>query len=186
MCGLPQDIDAYNKEREEFFAKYDEYFSKLLQWEEQAGLTVGVDLTLSNDGTAPATDIDVFLHFPDDILVFEADELPKGPEAPDPPRRTDTLMHFSALTGYGPSSLLRSPLAYLPNVNFNSSASANQERHRISYWSKNLKHGFTEKLDAVYFRFPNRQAVRQFEAEYEISSAELAQPASGKLHFVSS
>jgi hypothetical protein len=55
MCGLPQDIEAYNKEREEFFAKYDEYFSNLLQWEEHAALTVAVELTLSNDGTPPTS-----------------------------------------------------------------------------------------------------------------------------------
>lgn len=186
MCGLPQDVDAYNKERDEFFPKYDEYFSNLLRWEEHFALTVGVELTLSNDGTAPATDIDVFLHFPDDIILLEADDLPNRPKEPEPPQLTDTLTRFASLTGRDPSSLLRSPLAYLPDVNVNSAVSANQSQRRINYWSRNLKHGFIEKLDAVYFRFPNRQAVRSFEVEYEISSAELPQPASGKLHFVNS
>lgn len=186
MCGVTQSVEAYNKEREAFLAKYDEYFNKLLQWEEQAALTVELELELSNIGTAPATDIDVVLRFPEDIVVFEADDFPKRPEEPEPPYRTDTLMHFSALTGYDPSSLLRSPYTHFPHVNVNSSASANQERHQVNYWSRNLKHGFTEKLDPVYFRFPNRQAVRQFHAEYEISSAELPEPLIGRIHFVTS
>lgn len=186
MCGLPQSVEAYNKEREAYFTKYDEYFSKLLQWEEDAALTVEVDLTLSNEGTAPATDIDVIVRFPEDILIFEAADFPKRPVEPEPPYRNDTLTHFSALTGYDPSSLLRSPFMSLPDVNVNSSVSAKPEQRQVSYWSRNLKHGFTEKLDAVYFRFPNRQAVRQFQVEYEISSAELPQPTTGTLYFVAS
>lgn len=184
MCGVTESVEKYNKEREAFLAEYDEYFSKLLQWEEYAALTVEVDLTLSNEGTAPATDIDIILRFPEDIVVFEEDDFPERPEEPKPPYRTDTLMHFSALTGYDPSSLLQSTNTAFPHVNVNSSASANQEQHQVNYWSRNLKHGFTEKLDPVYFRFPNRQAVRQFQVEYEISSAELPEPTTGKLHFV--
>lgn len=184
MCGITEDVGKYNKEREAFLAKYDEYFSKLLQWEEYAALTVEVNLTLSNEGTAPATDIDVILRFPEDILVFEEDDSPERPEEPEPPYRTDTLMHFSALTGYNASNLLQSTNAAFPHVNVNSSASANQEQHQVNYWSRNLKHGFTEKLDPVYFRFSNRQAVRQFQVEYEISSAELPAPIIGKINFV--
>jgi len=186
MCGLPQSVEEYNKEREAFFAEYDEYFSKLLQWEEDAALTVELELTLSNEGTAPATDIDVIVHFPEDIVIFEPDDFPKRPVEPEPPYRDDTLTLFSALTGYDPPSLLRSPFTSLPDVNVNSYTSANAEQRQIKYWSRNLKHGFTEKLDAVYFRFPNRQAVRQFQAEYRISSAELPQLVTGTLHFVAS
>lgn len=184
MCGITGDVEQYNKEREIFLAKYEEYFSKLLQWEEWVALTVEVELTLSNEGTAPATDIDVILRFPEDIVLFEEDDCPKRPEEPEPPSRTDTLMHFSALTGYDPSSWLPSTHTDFPHVNVNSSASANQEQNEINYWSRNLKHGFTEKLDPIYFRFANRQAVRQFQVEYEISSAELPEPITGTLHFV--
>lgn len=183
MCGVPQDIDAYNLEREAYFTKYDAYYRERLDWEELAALTVQVNLTLFNDGTAPATDIDIYLHLPDDVIVFKSDAFPKRPKEPKPPRRTDMLSLFSSLTDYDHTSLLRSPSLFVPDVDINSSVAADQDKHRIRYWSRNLKHGFTEKLDAVYFRFPNRQAVRNFEAEYEISASELSEPASGTLHF---
>lgn len=183
MCGITENVEAYNKEREAFLAKYEEYSSKLLQWEEFAALTVAVELTLSNTGTAPATDIDIILRFPADIVVFEADDFPERPQEPKPPERADVLRHFSPFTGYDPSSLFNFSDRN-PSLNLDSSARADEEEHQLHYWSRNLKHGFTEKLDTVYFRFPDREAVRQFQAEYDISSVELPEPITGTIHFV--
>jgi hypothetical protein len=185
MCGVTENVADYNKKLQSFLVKYEEYCSALRQWEELAALTVAVELTLSNEGTAPATDIDIILRFPGDIVVLEEDDFPERPEEPKPPERADILNHFSAFTAYDPSSLLQLPDTDFP-MNLTSSARADQEEHAVHYWSKNLKHGFTETLDPIYFRFPDRQAVRQFQVEYEISSAELPEPITGTIHFVTS
>lgn len=183
----PERVARYNEERDTFLKQYREYLEKLLEWEETVALTVELGLTLSNTGTAPASDIDVILSFPDDLLLMEGDDLPSRPEEPEPPLRPSGVfdVSFAAMMGTRDiSGLLRSPYSHFPSVNVNSSVSIDSEAHRVNYWSRNLKHGFTEKLEPIYFRFPSRQSIRQFQVEYEISSSELSQPNAGLVHFV--
>lgn len=191
MCGTlltPERAQEYNKESEAFLIKYNEYHSKLLHWEEQAALTVELELTLSNKGTAPATNIDIILRFPEDIILFEAGDFPKRPKEPRPPDRPSCAvfpdMRQFLLGGPDYSGLLQTPYPTLSHVKANSAARVDLEDHHIHYWPRNLKHGFTEELEKIYFRFPSRQSVRQFHAEYEISSAELPEPITGRIHFV--
>ncbi len=77
--------DRYNDELQKFYASHGAYLEKLLIWEEQHARSLEVTLILSNNGTAPASDIDVVLTFPEDIELFEPDDLPQRPEAPEPP-----------------------------------------------------------------------------------------------------
>lgn len=193
MCGTlltPERADQYNKEREAFLVKYIEYHNNLIQWKEQTALSVELELTLSNGGTAPASDIDIILSFPEDIILIEADEFPKPPKEPKPPQRPDCSvfpdMRQLLFRDTDYIQLLRAPLSVSSDLNVQGGARSNAEEHQIHYWSRRLKHGFTEKLDPLYFRFVNRGAVRQFHAEYEISSAELPEPIIGKIHFVTS
>lgn len=183
----PERVSYYNQKLDIFLAQYEGYLDKLLEWEEQAALTIQVELTLSNAGTAPGSDIDVILRFPDDIILINEDNLPAQPNQPEPPLRPDRIAAtggFPMLGDRDISNLLRSPHTNFSAPNINSSASVKPGEHQANYWLRNLKHGFTEKLDAIYFRFPDRKSVRQFHVEYEISVAELPGPTIGNLHFV--
>lgn len=183
----PERVSDYNAKLDTFLAEYEGYLEKLLEWEELAALTIQVELTLSNAGTAPGSDIDVILRFPNDIILINEGDLPVPPKQPEPPQRPDRIPSIGGLPLLRDrdfSSLLRSPHTDFSASNSNSSASVNPGEHQASYWLRNLKHGFTEKLDTVYFRFRDRNAVRQFHVEYEISVAELPERTTGNLHVV--
>jgi hypothetical protein len=88
LFGLSDErIDKYNQELSEFYSAYAAYLEKLAAWEEQDARTFKVELVLSNRGSAPASEIDAVLDFPDDLELIEIEELPKGPNAPEPPVR---------------------------------------------------------------------------------------------------
>jgi hypothetical protein len=74
-------IVRYNDERETFLRQYEKYLADLKIWEKQRALTIGLELSVSNAGTAPASDIDVVLWFPDDLILLTKDDLPKTPKA---------------------------------------------------------------------------------------------------------
>jgi hypothetical protein len=175
-------IVRYNDERETFLRAYEKYLADLKIWEEQHALTIGVELSVSNAGTAPASDIDVVLLFPDDLILLTKDDLPKRPKAAVPPAPPDSV---ASLLGAA-----RSPLGlgdYLHRIDMpdlDSTARAGCHEYEVSYWLRNLKHGFTGKLRGVYFRFPDRQAVRSFSVNYQLSATELPIAISGELHFV--
>lgn len=183
----PERVASYNREREAYLVEYGNYFHKLLDWERQSALTVELQLTLSNEGKAPATDIDIILHFPDDMLLIDSQKVPKRPQPPRPPERPDETENL-----FGPSRIsvpdmfhpLRPQHGKLLIPDAHRSATVDLARFEAKYWCRNLKHGFTEKLDPTHFRFRDRVSVRQFQVEYEISAAELSERTTGKLHFV--
>ena len=181
----PERVALYNNGREEFLAEYQKFLDELLVWEEQKALTVEVRLSLSNTGTAPASDVDIILHFPDDLVLMITDDLPPAPDQPEPPQRPDRIPDlWGSSLGGNFTGLLHPTYPELPTPRFDSSAEVNPERHQATYWLKNLKHGFTQKLEPVFFWFPDRGSVRQFHAEYQISAAELPEAITGRLHFL--
>jgi hypothetical protein len=67
----PREFDRYNSERQPFFDAYEQHLRTT--WDSFARQSMSFPFTLevSNDGTAVATDVDVFTHFPDEVEVME-------------------------------------------------------------------------------------------------------------------
>jgi hypothetical protein len=64
--GLSKDqIDRHNEKLRQFYSDYSAYLHKLAAWGEQTARTVWVELVLCNRGSAPASDVDAVLDFPD-------------------------------------------------------------------------------------------------------------------------
>jgi hypothetical protein len=184
----PDYIDRYNEELKTFFSAYETYLDQLLRWETARSLMVPLRLILSNRGNAPASQIDVMLTFPDDILLLESDSLQRiaEPEPPKPPRKPatglgelmssssrlhETLAH-SFLPHFQPAALARDGD---PNVD---------SGHKVGFSISTLKHSFDFTLEGVHFRFPSRQAARSYPVQYHVSAAELPEAITGSLHIV--
>jgi hypothetical protein len=120
--------------------------------------------------------------------LFELEDFPERPKEPRPPDRPNCSvfpdMHSLLVNGLDYSGLIPTPYPSLPDLHIGRSARIDAEEHCIHYSFRSLKHGFNEELEKLHFRFPDRQSVRSFHAEYEISSAELPEPITGKIHFV--
>jgi predicted ribonuclease YlaK len=80
-------INEYNQNLEGFFTEYEEYFNELADFYAWERRTAALEIILFNEGTCPADDIDIFMHFPDGFELFEEDQYLKAPEKPEAPRK---------------------------------------------------------------------------------------------------
>ena len=176
--------DKYNEELEQYFTQYQHYLDDHAAWRETLSLHHLVKLVIANDGTAPASNVDLDLFFPDGTRPVDEDDILEEPEAPKAPRRPQGIMEMPDLGGSG----------YLPSVftpNLHDMINANDDGQpivgkdgdsvRIGYSS--LKHGFSVTSDGLLFRFADATAVRAFSVEFCLSADELPDALEGQLHF---
>ncbi len=177
---LPKDVDQYNTGLDSFYVDYERYLPALIEHENNVRRTARLELTLRNDGGAPAEDVDIMLHLPDGFEVFDAEERPEPPPAPKPPIRPNSLAErFGAAGGIG----LRIPsLTHLgppPNVSVPTIKKTNS--YRVDFHVRNLKHGFAVALRPLFLAFPTG-GVRSFAFEYALAPSNHPKPACGKIH----
>lgn len=166
---------AHNEKVEAYYRSYERYLDKQKEYERLMIRSLDVDLLLKNIGTAPATDIDLEIQFPDFITFFgDRGELPEPPKTPSPP--APTLYPFSvpeiAATRFPDhmSSLVRQ-------------MDIDPEARRVSFHFRDLKHHREEVLDTFSFSFETPEALSSFDADYVITAAEPIEPFRGKIRF---
>ena len=99
VLGLPpEEVDRYNSQLEDFFERYKRYVEADWKFRQYRSLTVGLELLVVNEGTAPADDLDVYLHFPDGFLLFEEQVMPEPPH--DLPRHVNPGLDWSSFLPY--------------------------------------------------------------------------------------
>ena len=83
MNFIPQEeVGRYNNEVDEYITAYSQFMISNVEFDNLKRRTFKLDIALVNDGTAPAEDIDIHLHFPDGFKLLEEDELPNPPPPP--------------------------------------------------------------------------------------------------------
>ena len=176
--------DGYNEELERYFDQYQHYLDDHAAWRDTHSLHHLVRLVIANDGSAPASNIDLDLIFPDGTRPVDDDDIPSEPMAPKAPRRPQSIMDIPGLMGsdYLPSLFAPNPHDVI-NGNFYGQPIVVEEgiSVRISY--STLKHGFSVTSEGLMFRFADAAAVRAFSVEYCLSADELPEALEGQLHF---
>lgn len=132
-------IEAYNEALSAYYAAYEQYLTDFAVWTEMVRLTATVAVTLHNDGSATATDIDLTLRFPDSICLSSLRDRPEEPEAPEPPSRPSS---FDALSSYLTGGGSRSYGDFLtPTFDFheNSVYVDEDDPHTAQFSAKSLK-----------------------------------------------
>lgn len=76
--------EEYNQKLQKFYTKHAKIIKKKYTWDKILSNAVLLNLNISNNGTAPANDIDVFLTFPYSVKIFLYNNFPKF-EKPKPP-----------------------------------------------------------------------------------------------------
>jgi hypothetical protein len=76
--------EKYNNELEKFYSEYEKIFRNKYKWDKILSNAVQLNFEISNNGTAPAHDIDIFLVFPCTVKVLLYENFPKY-EKPKPP-----------------------------------------------------------------------------------------------------
>ena len=76
-----EEIDRYNNEVEKYIPLYTTYLARKVGFENTKRRTIRLEIVLANDGTSPAEDIDIYMHFPDGFQLLEENELPESPKS---------------------------------------------------------------------------------------------------------
>lgn len=191
MNLIPQEeIERYNKDVENYIPAYKNFIASNLEFENLKRRTFRLDITLANDGTTPAEDIDIYLHFPDGFQLLEEDELSDPPNPPKPPVEPMTAMQRMAnsmtLNQFMPSSLLFNPPVPSPRLPPNVS-NPNIKRvnsYEVHVHVQKIKHNLQVFLDPLFVVFDKFESANSFTVEYRILAANIPHEVTGNLHIV--
>ena len=179
-----EEIARYNKDLDEFHEEYEIYLREHGVSASLLRRTIRLDLCLFNYGTAPAEDIDVFLHFPDGFKLYDGDNKPQMPEVPEPPRppRTQAEIMQDRMNIRDFSSLTRTP-HYLPTQsNVSAPEIKRSNSYEVAYEVERLKQHMNESLDPLYVVFDSFESAASFRVDYRINVADLPDETTGALH----
>jgi rRNA-processing protein FCF1 len=184
----PGTAKKYNESLESFFEKYSKYLGRLNEFRNWERRLARLDIELSNEGTCPAEDIDIFMHFPDGFELLNREDLPKPPEKPTPPARPRTFQEtlaggFEMPRLYLPDLVSRTPT--LPLMRDARHPSIHRTKsYDVELSFRKVKHGLTETLDPLFVVFESTDAARSFTIRYRLYAANLANVVEGQLHVI--
>ena len=183
-----EDVKKYNEELELFYTAYQEYAVKLNRFDELRATTMRLDILAVNEGTCPAQDLDVFLHFPDGFDLVAESGLPKKPRMPDPPNRPRTLAETVASGFQIPDILARSPSIDFPDIprptNVGKALIRRTRSYDVEVSIAILKHGFVQSFEPFYAIFESMRHISSFTIDYSIHASNLPDPTQGRLHVI--
>lgn len=170
-----------------------DYYKSEWDYKDRQSRTFEINLILKNDGSAPANDIDIFLHFPDGFVMCRKDELthsPKCPEKPEKPRRlADEMFSYIASEITIPNNFLR-PHNYANysqtiNKSINTSPSIKRTNsYEVKFKIDKLKHKMNIKLDPLYIYFDNYESINSFSFDYRILAGNNPDDFKAKLNII--
>lgn len=179
-----KEIKRYNDELAKFYEDYEEYLRRYDLYRNLQRRMMRLDIYLFNRGTAPAEDIDIFLHFPDGFRLYDEDnrtQMPEAPKPPSPPQTWAEMLH-SPLQMRDFSSLTRTP-HYLPaQSNVSAPDIKRSNSYDVTYSVQRLKQHMNESLDPLYVVFDSFESAASFRIDYRINAADLPDETTGVLH----
>ena len=134
---------------DEFHKKYDVWLVEMDRYEKLQARTVRLDLRISNEGTSPATEVEIKLALPDGLTWCTKEEYPKPPPQPKPSRLPASVMKH--LLGFSPP-ILRSDLEKVL-ANVSAATITRVSGCQVEFSVKIVKHEHTESLHSVYVVF---------------------------------
>lgn len=181
------DIDRYNSSLQEYFDRHLEELEEQNLYDNILQRSHYIDLGVTNNGTTPAEEITVHLHFPDGFTLRFKDEFPERPEFPNPP--SEPLSWSEKMqTSFQP---IHMPDYSLPHVDLSaigrpreSSTIKRTNSFDVDFEFGKLKHGFTKELRGMVLTLEAPAKPISFQIDYEIHAANLPKPSLGKLHVV--
>lgn len=180
-----EEIQRYNSDFELFIPKYKEYLTKILDYDNLIKRIIELKISLTNNGTAPAEDIDIYLYFDANFQqiadILEGD-LPHPPEPPTPPEGPKTYQQKiieSMMSGL----IVQSPEFHNYNQAFSHVLPIDLSDRRIKRISstevqvhiQKVKHNFQEPLGSLFVIFNNYESAKSFNINYNILAGNIPQ-----------
>lgn len=148
------EYQRYNKELDEFFVRHERSLREQNGFDNLVNRSVRESLVISNTGSAPAIDVDVWIHFPDGFVLLEESDFPRRPHLPSLPVNPQTRgqmladrmdistlnlrLHFNKTVG---------PVSHFQVKETNS--------FEVTEHVDRLKHGYKRRLPDLLLCFPS-------------------------------
>jgi PIN domain len=181
-----EDIQEYNQEVAAFHHQCDQYSERMMKHNNMKQRTLQIQLLLINDGTQPANDLDINLHIPDGMQVYEDKNYPQQPATPIPPTGPRSALQKSLDQNRELSNVLLAPYSQKdqsaprrPRLTITKTNS-----YDVDMYVDQLKHQMTWRLNTIYVVPGSFEAARSFTIDYRINAANMPQVAKGKLHVI--
>jgi len=184
---LPESsILEYNESLDAFYEQAEIYIRELHVYDEPKSRRIEFLIYIRNLGTAPAEDVDIYLHFPDGFTMFDEVSLPDTPTAPRRPAKPRSLSE--SMGSIRERSLFVPPA--IPRSHYSSSPSPKSSfrieetnSYEVTDHFVGIKHGDYALLPRMFIEFPSLEEANSFKCDYEVRLANLPDPVCGQLHF---
>lgn len=179
-----EQIEKYNNELDSYFEDYKEFLNKKFEFIENKKLSHNITIYLSNNGSIPAENVDIHIHFPDGFDLIELEDYPKPPKEPKPPYKPKSRFDFEGL-GLSPNF----PNLY-PSFPSNSRIEINKPTIRktnsyvVDFQINYLKHHYKAKLDTLVMIYESFENQQNFKIEYILSAANMPDIIRGNLNLI--
>lgn len=168
-----EELEGYNMRVKWYYNSYEKYLDKLKEHRLLLQRTVHIQLAVVNRGTRPATDVWAGVTFPDGVLVYEDDDLPKGPELPEPPPL--------APHGFISSTTVHSP--QLDSSYLREGPRIGDDHKAIAFRAGKIQHGFRKIFKSFTIVMSTQADIHSFEVGYRVGADELPRQTTGNLYF---
>jgi hypothetical protein len=172
--------EDYNIRVEAYHRAYEKYLRDTVSFKTLPSRTIELNLMVENEGTCPAEDIHVLLHFPDGFSLHDQKHLPTAPEEPTVPSKEMRLLSQAALLPslhHLSDAGIRFPNprnSSLPRIRKTNSYDVEFEREK-------LQHGFVWHCDPLYVVFDSWESAGSFGIDYSIHAGNMIDDCEGQL-----
>lgn len=179
-------VKDYNKLLEDFLKKYKTYIEQKYKFQKIVALTLPIDIEMHNEGNAPATDIDIWLHFPDGFYLTDKDSYPTKPKKPDPPYKPKHKFDFGniAFPSFPSAGASEDYRSLSTPINFSKPEIKQTNSYEVNVHFKSLKHFHSISIDPLFVIFTSSSKIINFTIDYRITTNNIPNQIQGTLSIV--
>ncbi|KQZ91796.1 hypothetical protein G6M12_24300 [Agrobacterium tumefaciens] len=168
------EVERYNRSLDYYYRDYEAYLDAVAEFERLGLRTFEVKLQVLNDGTAPATEIDVDIQFPANLVLYDGRKGPVAPKPPEAPERV-ALGPGEAIGRIIPHDL-GGLVDHFPRER---SEFYYPEDRLVRFRIAVLKHHHIWSANPILLSFATAADIGPFEIEYNITAIEPRDPITG-------
>jgi hypothetical protein len=171
--------EDYNNRVRAYHRDYETYLRNMFAFKTLATRTITLNMILANDGTCPAEDIHVLLHFPNGFTLYDDEHPPKRLKEPAVPSQEMNLFPSVSLLSSFPDihrlPQFRDPS--LPRIRKTNSYEVTLEQDK-------LQHGFIWTFTPLYVSFDSWESAKSFSIGYMIHAGNMIEEQRGELSVI--
>jgi rRNA-processing protein FCF1 len=175
--------ERYNEMLKKYYTEYEKYTQQVGRLRMLEARRLELPLSILNEGTAPATDIDVIIQFPERTRLFIDERLIAEPKPPEPPKMPTPYMFGEDLLSLRDFT---APTTIHPNLfqREQKSWSFSTKENVAHYKLDRLKQGFHRDLPVIFLQYQGADDMESSSIAVQVSAAESVAPAMQQLHLI--